>query len=571
MASVSSILELLHNNRLATISSSQELLISIKKVGKNYIETNPSNTELVSCLSEIFSLVEDYSFKLAKYIKNPFDGLPNVLLFHIFSNLSLEAMCSILSVCKRFSQFNLNEDLWKILALEKWKTEGLFERKNEILPPNCNWKWVAQCLLNKVKEGSSFTGKGFILEKKFYYIGEWENGAYSGAGLRTKADGYIYCGNWKQDLLEGKGVKIWPTGEKYEGDWINHKEDGFGTILWSEHAFYRGQWKNGHIDGQGVKEWVSGTKYTGEWINNKPHGHGVKKWVHGDSYEGEWFEGTMNGRGIYQWKSGSIYEGQWKDGNMDGEGTKTWADGAKYTGRWKNDSPHGFGTKIWKSGNKFQGEWLNGDFHGNGTYTWVSGDVHNGSWRDNLESGEGHYRSCFGSTFDGFYLSGQFHGIGTFTHPDGFSWTGNWLAGLPEKIEDATHPTLRKTLEGNSCTRETTRNAPFYGQVLSHCLTCDKGEPREKRVFLCESCMINCHEDHQAFTQKIWTVGRTFCQCTLCCSPLNCSNNNNNKQPLENLIEKFETRCSMNDSKAADPTSKSTLESAESDQDEHCH
>nr|QBK91512.1 MAG: F-box and MORN repeat protein [Pithovirus LCPAC302] len=301
---------------------------------------------------------------------NIFD-LPDELIVHIISWITVKSFQNLLLCCRYLSKFGRDEYVWKLIA--KQQASDIFRYK----PFQKDYKWLclakvyARCETNnmivygEIKDGIE-EGICITIVKRGIHI-------YSGHFIDGKLDGYGICWNkyfkyvgiWKKGEKDSYGTAEYFDGDVYQGDWKEDVRTGKGKYIWSTGSYYNGDFSNNEIEGYGV--YISGNeKYEGNWKKSMRHGIGEIIWKSGDSYKGDFSYNIKFGQGVHIWKDGGVYKGEWNENNRHGQAESTFANGVKYIGSYKNDKREGDGILYWPDGDRYQGKWINGDRNGPG-------------------------------------------------------------------------------------------------------------------------------------------------------------------------------------------------------------
>ena len=81
---------------------------------------------------------------------------------------------------------------------------------------------------------------------------------------------------------------IWDDGTKYVGDWQNGTFSGQGTMTYPNGDRYVGHWENGKKHGIGSYSYANGSKCFGEYQNDLIHGKAKCTFADGEVLEGIW-------------------------------------------------------------------------------------------------------------------------------------------------------------------------------------------------------------------------------------------------------------------------------------------
>ena len=94
----------------------------------------------------------------------------------------------------------------------------------------------------------------YLLKKNIFYSGEFSkiNLAPEGIGIKTYSKGDIYIGNFENGLFSGYGKLIEKNGTIHQGFYTEGKYNGFGKIKFNNGAYYLGYFKKGKRNGFGI-------------------------------------------------------------------------------------------------------------------------------------------------------------------------------------------------------------------------------------------------------------------------------------------------------------------------------
>ena len=121
-------------------------------------------------------------------------------------------------------------------------------------------------------KGETMSGKGYLFypEDKSSYEGTLVNGKYNGIGIYTNSNGQIFNGNFVDGALTGTGKCTGADGRQYDGNFKNTKFDGYGVLTYKNGSVYKGNWAGGLKNGNGSFYDENGNlDYSGEWSNGK--------------------------------------------------------------------------------------------------------------------------------------------------------------------------------------------------------------------------------------------------------------------------------------------------------------
>ena len=79
------------------------------------------------------------------------------------------------------------------------------------------------------------------------YVGEFENGKFSGQGIYTYDDGTIYEGSFYDGRSDGYGTMKYSNGDTYVGEFVRGKFSGLGKYTFYGGGFDNGIWEKGEL------------------------------------------------------------------------------------------------------------------------------------------------------------------------------------------------------------------------------------------------------------------------------------------------------------------------------------
>ena len=192
-------------------------------------------------------------------------------------------------------------------------------------------------LLANCTKGNCDNGFGTWEGEDYKYIGQFENGYFSGQGNTIYDSGDSHIGRYKNDLFNGRGVYTFAGGDTYNGDFKDDLRDGFGIYQFSSGSVYEGDWKEDQYHGFGKYTFPNGEYFEGEYKNNKRNGFGILYLASGNIYEGQFQDDNYNGYGVFTFVNGDFYEGEFKNGQYSGYGKFTSSDGTVTEGLFANN------------------------------------------------------------------------------------------------------------------------------------------------------------------------------------------------------------------------------------------
>lgn len=184
--------------------------------------------------------------------------------------------------------------------------------------------------VGEFKDGK-FSGQGVFKDKSGAIVeGLWENDSLI-RGTYHDLAGDVYTGEFKQNVFDGEGEYTASDGERYVGQFNNGRYSGDGTLTTTANDVFKGEFKDGLPNGKCNVKFSDGATYNGECKDGKKSGHGT--WTlysstHCFSYVGEFADGVMNGQGTMFFCDQSKIEGGWKDGVPSGKSTRYAPDGS---------------------------------------------------------------------------------------------------------------------------------------------------------------------------------------------------------------------------------------------------
>lgn len=138
------------------------------------------------------------------------------------------------------------------------------------------------------------------------YVGEWEDGHFSGNGITFFEDNNIKAGTYVDDYLSGNNCLVLSGNGTYYGEFENEVASGKGTSLTLTER-YVGEFKNGLYDGQGVLYYENGQRYEGSFSEHKINGNGSFFFADGSHVNGTFKTnkdtGLLDGSGTFYYPS----------------------------------------------------------------------------------------------------------------------------------------------------------------------------------------------------------------------------------------------------------------------------
>ncbi len=287
--------------------------------------------------------------------------------------------------------------------------------------------------------GNCVNGQGLRLQRDgSNYEGTFVNGRRQGKGVQTWPDGRRYEGNWVGDLRHGYGVQTYADG-RYVGSWNRGEPTSAGVRGYTNGDRYVGVFRKEQRHGRGTLTFGNGDRYVGGFRNDVEHGEGTWYGAGGGKRQGRWVrgkymgaEGGVGAQGLIAGGTGCVSGNCW-----DGSGRFVYDDGREYAGSFRNGKPHGRGSLTHPDGRVDSGRWENGDRWGrrviatpNAVATWKANSKRkSGCLAGNCRDGEGRYRWKDGSLYAGSFRGARPDGHGVWSHPDGSRYEGGWRLG----------------------------------------------------------------------------------------------------------------------------------------------
>lgn len=286
--------------------------------------------------------------------------------------------------------------------------------------------------------------------KKVYYSGFWEAGAFHGEGTLYKEDGTIKTGEWNNGRLsqtlvdtqlkegrykgyvrdghpDGLGYMKYNNGDEYQGTWKQGKYHNIGLLCQGQDSIL-GLWEEGKLVGDALCR-TNDFIYEGGFVDNIPTGVGLLVSADGSFYSGSWMDGKRNGIGDMFFANGDTYSGDWEDNEFHGVGKFTYTRYfSSYEGGWKNGLQDGYG--YYRSPSfAYRGEWEKGWMDGEGILVFKNGDRYEGTIHENKIDGIGTYEYTNGNRYEGEFVSGAISGNGIFQFKNGNRFEGEFYDG----------------------------------------------------------------------------------------------------------------------------------------------
>jgi hypothetical protein len=144
-----------------------------------------------------------------------------------------------------------------------------------------------------VQEDGQWIGKVVVTARWGKIEGPIANGAITGYGTLTAANGRRYEGGFIDNKFNGKGVLTEPDGTRYVGDFVAGLFDGKGTLTWPDQSHYEGEFSKGQRTGKGLFVDAIGDRYAGDFVGGKFDGQGVLTTKKGERHEGKFVAGQF--------------------------------------------------------------------------------------------------------------------------------------------------------------------------------------------------------------------------------------------------------------------------------------
>lgn len=217
--------------------------------------------------------------------------------------------------------------------------------------------------------GELFEGYGVYLKGSDIYIGNFHKGQPSGYLTLYRNKKVYYSGFWEAGAFHGEGTLYKEDGTIKTGEWDNGRLSQKLVDSQLKKGRYKGYVRDGHPDGLGYMRYNNGDEYQGIWKQGKYHNIGLLCQGQ-DSILGHWEEGKLVGDALCR-TSNFIYEGGFVDNIPTGVGILTSADGSFYSGSWMDGKRNGIGDMFFANGDTYSGDWENNEFHGVGKFTYT--------------------------------------------------------------------------------------------------------------------------------------------------------------------------------------------------------
>ena len=264
-------------------------------------------------------------------------------------------------------------------------SSGIWEN-NRLVSSRVDVELPSGRYVGNIKDGKPSSYGEMYYNNGGKYVGQWEEGQWSGEGCYVSSSDSIN-GEWKDGKLNGY-ASVSTHDFFYEGDWIDNTPNGFGFVVFSDSSYYDGAWENGHRSGYGGLIVSNGDKYFGDFENDLFNGFGSYEFSNGDYYEGEWKDGLQNGDGKYVSEQ-YTYVGNWEEGWMNEKGLVQFQNGDIYEGNFVENERYGEGVYQFANGNVYEGEFVDNRFHGLGRFSFNDGSVYEGEFFEGKIDGDG--------------------------------------------------------------------------------------------------------------------------------------------------------------------------------------
>lgn len=312
------------------------------------------------------------------------------------------------------------------------------------------------------------------------YVGQFENGLFSGKGVMLFENGTFSAGNWGKGKLHGKGGYTTSGGAFFAGELVNGKRNGQGVLIYKDNSFVTGYYKDDKLSGRCVNVWTEGTIISDVVYNNDlRNGTGFQYEVTSDKlYEGEWkddkwvqagsagfssflkhasFKGektsnhiligpvTSNGylrdtAYFYDLNKHKRYFGYYRDGFIK-EGLQLRDDSTRFVGPTDENGAKGY-CYDFKFGKYYtQGYFLNDKMNGDVIdIDLVKKTVYMGIASDGSFTGKAYFFNDKGAMYYGDYINGRLNGQGFRLESSGHYTEGTWKDGNPVNITKIVNP-----------------------------------------------------------------------------------------------------------------------------------
>lgn len=214
-------------------------------------------------------------------------------------------------------------------------------------------------------------------------------------------------------------------------------------------------------------------------------------------------EGKEDGYSTLIVKNSKFRIGQHKKGKFCGYGAIVWDD-IYCLGTWTKKG--GEGVLVWYDGERYQGHLSNdGIMCGKGYYYWTDGMRYEGTFEPDAIS-RGTMTWPTGLVYTGEWINDELNGRGTMTWPDKFQYRGQWKNNTPLRASFCIHPTVKKLIKKEKCTRNFTGKLD-YPQMITWCKICQSN--------FCVSCQKSCHINNGHAVINSWSMAN-YCECKKC-------------------------------------------------------
>ena len=295
----------------------------------------------------------------------------------------------------------------------------------------------------KSNTGSSIMqGRGVLFNKKYYYVGYWDNNNPNGFFYRYNKDKVIsFQGFLLKDYTinpKYKGIAYFSNGERYEGYFINNKMNGFGTYYFSKGDSFSGNFVDGKFDGTGKYFYDNGliTKYITYQNGKEVSKTNKMREDFRDPNSFNFFnEIKYNHPGVIE----RILE---MPPLRDVMGELFWTqkifnNGDIYIGQMKQNAEnelYGRCCFIYRNSSiaYFLGYIINKEFTGQGcyyNYQWKK--IYEGNFEHNLKNGFGILFKEDGTTYAGEFINDIPNGKGVLYYQNSTRFEGNFFNGFP--------------------------------------------------------------------------------------------------------------------------------------------
>ena len=256
-------------------------IISLPQVLQVYIKNNPylinyddEEYKMLNVKEPIISIEQNFRIQQYKNINNE---NARVYIFDIKSNELLDFYLKEGKIIK--ARMICLQNIYDILDIDTCSyklitnTGNVFESKKDVINNEINgtcYKEDGTIIKAKFKMDKLSSDNEIIVENRFTYKGNINNGFFNGKGTLIGGNGSVYKGEFVNGYYDGHGQFSWKKQgsiqHKYVGDYKNGIKEGKGKYELKSGCAFIGNWENGSINGSCAFEW--GFKFTEAFITN---------------------------------------------------------------------------------------------------------------------------------------------------------------------------------------------------------------------------------------------------------------------------------------------------------------